>query len=170
MPRAHSEQELKLIRRLAKKHNWKDLILVYHELTERYNYNKRYKRVISKMETQKPKKKAKKKCRPYKGTDHVGQKLQIDVKYVPNYCVVNGQKYYEYIAVDEYSRWSYRQIYDEHSTYSSYQFLIALIKAAPFPIREAQTDNGSKFTNALKQRILKIQCLRRHKKVRNKIS
>lgn len=153
IPRAHSEQELKLIRRLAKKHNWKDLILVYQELTERYNYNKSYgslKRVISKMKTQKTKKKARKKCKPYKRADYVGQKVQIDVKYVPSYCVVNGQKYYEYIAVDECSRWAYRQMYDEHSTYSSYQFLIALIKAAPFPIREVQTDNGSEFTNALK--------------------
>lgn len=153
IPRAHSEQELRLIRRLAKKHNWKDLILVYQELTERYNYNKSYgslKRVISKMKTHKPKKKAKKKCKPYKRADYVGQKVQIDVKYVPSYCVVNGQKYYEYIAVDECSRWAFRQMYDEHSTYSSYQFLIALIKAAPFPIREVQTDNGSEFTNALK--------------------
>lgn len=153
--KAHSEQELKLIRRLAKKHNWKDLILVYQELTERYNYNKSYgslKRVISKMKIQKPKKKTKKKCKPYKRADYVGQKVQIDVKYVPSYCVVNGQKYYEYIAVDECSRWAYRQMYDEHSTYSSYQFLISLIKAAPFPIREVQTDNGGEFTNALKSK------------------
>lgn len=153
IPRAHSEQELKLIRRLAKKHNWKDLILVYQELIERYNYDKSYgslKRVISKMKKEKLKKKTKKKCKSYKRADYVGQKVQIDVKYVPSYCVVNGQKYYEYIAVDECSRWAYRQMYDEHSTYSSYQFLIALIKAAPFPIREIQTDNGSEFTNALR--------------------
>lgn len=152
IPRAHSEQELKLIRRLAKKHKWKDLILVYQELIERYNYKRSYgglKRVISRMKTQKPKKKAKKKCKPYKRSDYIGQKVQIDVKYVPSYCVVNGQKYYEYIAVDECSRWAFRQMYDEHSTYSSYQFLIALIKAAPFPIREIQTDNGREFTNAL---------------------
>ena len=40
-------------------------------------------------------------------------------------------------------------MYDEHSTYSSYQFLLSLIKNAPFPIREVQTDNGTEFTNAL---------------------
>lgn len=40
-------------------------------------------------------------------------------------------------------------MYEEHSTYSSYQFLISLIKNAPFPIREVQTDNGTEFTNAL---------------------
>jgi transposase InsO family protein len=66
--------------------------------------------------------------------------------------VVNGEKYYEYIAVDECSRWAFRQMYDEHSTYSSYKFLLALIKSAPFQIREIQTDNGSEFTNALKSK------------------
>lgn len=153
IPKAHNEQELKLIRRLAKKHKWKDLILVYQELKEKYNYNRSYgglKRVISKMKSQKAKKKkTKRKPKPYKRADYIGQKIQIDVKFVPSYCITNGKKYYEYIAVDECSRWAYRQMYDEHSTYSSYQFLISLIKNAPFPIREVQTDNGSEFTNAL---------------------
>lgn len=40
-------------------------------------------------------------------------------------------------------------MYDEHSTYSSYQFLLNLIANAPFPIREIQKDNGTEFTNAL---------------------
>ena len=74
--------------------------------------------------------------------------MQIDVKFVPSYCVSNGQKYYQYTAVDECTRWTFREMYDEHSTYSSKDFLIKLIKAAPFQIREIQTDNGSEFTNA----------------------
>lgn len=154
MPKAHTERELKLIRRLAKKHNWTDLILVYQELKERYDYTRSYgglKRVISKMKAQNvKKKKSKRKSKPYKRADYIGQKVQIDVKFVPSYCVLDGKKYYEYIAVDECSRWAFRQMYDEHSTYSSYQFLLALVKAAPFQIREIQTDNGSEFTNALK--------------------
>lgn len=63
IPKSHSEQELKLIKRLAKKHNWTDLILVYQELKERYNYNRSYgslKRVISKIKAQKAKKNKKK--------------------------------------------------------------------------------------------------------------
>lgn len=154
IPKAHSERELKLIKRLAKKYKWTDLILVYQELKERYNYTRSYgglKRVISKMKSQKTKKKkTKRKPKPYKKAAYIGQKVQIDVKFVPSYCVANGKKYYEYIAVDECSRWAYREMYDEHSTYSSYQFLINLIKNAPFPIREIRTDNGFEFTNALK--------------------
>jgi len=75
--------------------------------------------------------------------------VQADVKFAPSECIVNGKKYYEYIAVDECSRWTYRQMYEEHSTYSSYLFLMELIKAAPFQIREIQTDNGTEFTKAL---------------------
>lgn len=41
-------------------------------------------------------------------------------------------------------------MYDEHSTYSSKDFLIKLLKAFPVPIREVQTDNGSEFTTALR--------------------
>jgi transposase len=40
-------------------------------------------------------------------------------------------------------------MYNEHSTYSAKDFLEKLIRHAPFPIREAQTDNGTEFTNAL---------------------
>ena len=59
------------------------------------------------------------------------------------------RKYYQFTAVDECTRWTYRQMYDEHSTYSAEAFLIELIQRCPFPIREIQTDNGTEFTKAL---------------------
>ena len=152
-PKAHTEEELKRIRRCLKKYKWHDLILAFQEMKEKYGYNRSYggfKRVAAKLRADKVTKvKKKRKPKPYKRADYIGQKIQIDVKFVPSYCVVDGKKYYEYIAIDECSRWAYRQIYDEHSTYSSYQFLVELIKNAPFPIREVQTDNGTEFTNAL---------------------
>ena len=40
-------------------------------------------------------------------------------------------------------------MYNEHSTASAKDFLEKLVKAAPFPIRMIQTDNGTEFTNAL---------------------
>ena len=89
------------------------------------------------------------KAKPYKRAEYPGQKVQIDVKFVPSYCVANGQKYYQYTAVDECTRYCFREMYDEHSTYSSLDFLKKLIKYFPFPIREIQTDNGTEWTNAL---------------------
>ena len=73
----------------------------------------------------------------------------MDVKFVPSYCVANGQKYYQFTAKDECTRWTYREMYEEHSTHSAWQFLLNLVRKAPFPIRMIQTDNGTEFTNAL---------------------
>ena len=152
-PRAHTEQELKQIRRRLKKYKWSDLLLAYQELVEKDGYTRSYggfKRIAAKLKAAKPaRKKAKKKPKPYQRADYPGQKIQIDVKFVPRYCVANGKKYYQYTAVDECSRWTFREMYDEHSTYSSRDFLEKLIRNAPFPIREVQTDNGSEFTNRL---------------------
>jgi IS30 family transposase len=77
------------------------------------------------------------------------QKIQIDVKYVPRECIVGDQSYYQFTAVDECTRWAYRQMYDEKSSYSAKQFLDELIRITPFPIRIIQTDNGTEFTNTL---------------------
>lgn len=89
------------------------------------------------------------KPKPYKRAEYPGQKVQIDVKFVPNACIADGKKYYQYTAVDECTRLCYREMYDEHSTYSSYDFLKKLIDFFPFPIREIQTDNGTEWTAAL---------------------
>jgi IS30 family transposase len=106
-------------------------------------------RVVNKWIKPEIKQKQAKKLQEYQRAEYPGQKVQIDVKYVPSYCVANGQKYYQYTAVDECTRWTFREMYDEHSTHSSTDFLIKLIKSSPFPIREIQTDNGAEFTRAL---------------------
>ena len=152
-PCSHTEKELRQIRHRLKKHRWTDLILAYQELVERDGYTRSYggfKRIAAKLREGKPqKKKRKRKPKPYKRADYPGQKIQLDVKYVPSYCPTDGKKYYQYTAVDECSRWTYREMYEEQSTYSSRDFLDKLIRHAPFPIREVQTDNGTEFTNRL---------------------
>jgi hypothetical protein len=150
-PRSHTEDELKLIRRVLKKVCWVDLIQAFQILLEK-GYNRSYggfKRVTAKLRAAKPKKRKKRKPKPYQRAAYPGQKLQLDVKFVPNYCCVDGKKYYQFTAKDECSRWTYREMYDEHSTYSAHDFLIKLVQHAPFPIREIQTDNGTEFTNTL---------------------
>ena len=152
-PCSHTEKELRQIRHRLKKHRWTDLILACQELVERDGYTRSYggfKRIAAKLREGKPqKKKRKRKPKPYKRADYPGQKIQLDVKYVPSYCPTDGKKYYQYTAVDECSRWTYREMYEEQSTYSSRDFLDKLIRHAPFPIREVQTDNGTEFTNRL---------------------
>ena len=151
-PRKHSEEELRQIRRRLKQCKWTDLTLAYQLLVERDGYQRSYgsfKQQAAKLKGTKKKKKAKRKNKPYQRAEYPGQKVQVDVKFVPQECVVNGQKYYQFTAVDECSRWTYREMYDEHSTVSAKDFLLKLILHAPFPIRRIQTDNGTEFTNAL---------------------
>ena len=109
-------------------------------------------RVVRKWVQPEIQKRTARKNKPYARAEYPGQKVQVDVKFVPSYCVTNGRKYYQYTAVDECTRWTYREMYEEHSTYSSAQFLANLVKKCPFSIREIQTDNGTEFTNALLQK------------------
>lgn len=151
-PNKTTEAELRMVRNRLKQARWSDLILAYQLCVERDGYTKSYGCFVhtaSLLKVRKKKKKpTKKSWKPYQRAEYPGQKVQLDVKYVPAECAVNGQKYYQYTAVDECTRWTYRQMYDEHSTYSSAMFLKELVKTAPFPIRVIQTDNGSEFTNA----------------------
>ncbi len=89
------------------------------------------------------------KPKPYAAAQYPGQKVQIDVKFVPRYCVAGDTKYYQYTAIDEYSRLVYREMYDEHSTYSSQDFIRKVIAFFPFKIELVQTDNGTEWTNVL---------------------
>lgn len=83
--------------------------------------------------------------------NYPGQRIQIDVKFVSSACLKNPQvtrkHFFQYTAIDEYSRWRFVEAFKEHSTYSSAQFVHHLVKAFPCTIECIQTDNGTEFTN-----------------------
>lgn len=151
-PRQQTEAEIKLVKRQAKRYKWRDIILAYQGARER-GYKRSFgcfSKTVRKLQEQKPWKARKKRTnKPYQRADYPGQKVQVDVKYVPSECVTDGNKYYQYTAVDECTRWTYRCMYNEHSTYSSVQFLHQLVKACPFQIKRIQTDNGTEWTKQL---------------------
>ena len=150
-PKQHTEEEKALILRHYA-YNKDDRILLWATVKEK-GYTRSYTsmvRVLNKWLGDEEKAKAKaRKLQPYQRAEYPGEKVQIDVKYVPSRCVAGGQKYYQFTAVDECTRHTYREMYDEHSTYSARDFLIKLVTTSPFPIRMVQTDNGNEFTNAL---------------------
>jgi len=150
-PGQHSEAELKLIVAHIRRNGRRDLLLTYQKLLER-GYSRHYgsfKRVIGRLFQPPRKRQPKKKSKPYRRAEYPGQKVQIDVKYVPSSCVAGGKKYYQFTAVDECSRYTFREMYEERSSYSAKEFLMKLVENPCFPIREVQTDNGTEFTNAL---------------------
>ena len=91
-------------------------------------------------------------ARPHEQMQYPGQRVQIDVKFVSEACIVGeakGKKFYQYTAIDEYSRFRYLEAFEEYSSYSSAMFLEHLQKRFPFKIECVQTYNGQEFTKRL---------------------
>lgn len=93
--------------------------------------------------------------------EYPGEKIQVNVKYVPRECMTEelkekNEKYYQYTAIDEFTRIRYTWFTNAHDTYASSEFVKRLIKYYPFRIKTIQTDNGFEFTNRLSwQTVLK---------------
>ena len=151
-PNQHTPEEIKLIQDMRRRNPHAGLVVFWVKLTQRgyqrsitglYRFLKKQGMTAQKLPNPKyvPK--------PYEQMAYPGQRVQIDVKFVPACCLVNeakGKKFYQYTASDEYSRWRYVEAFEEHSTYSSARFLEHLIRRFPMPIECVQTDNGMEFT------------------------
>ena len=154
-PNQHTESELKLIYDMRKRNPNAGLVVFWVKLMQR-GYSRsitglyRVLRRQGQMAVKPPNPKYIPK--PYEKMLYPGQRVQIDVKVVPTACIVGeaqGKKFYQYTAIDEYSRFRYLEAFEEHSTYSSTVFLHHLLKKFPFKIECIQTDNGMEFTKKL---------------------
>ena len=101
-----------------------------------------------------PSKKKTYESKAYQQMQYPGQRVQVDVKYVPMKCLTKelkeqGERYYQYTAIDEYTRLRVICFAKEHSTYESSKFAEKITKKFLFKIEEIQTDNGFEFTNRL---------------------
>lgn len=151
-PNQHTDAEIKLISDMRRRNPNAGLVVFWVKLMQRgYSrsipglYRFLRKQGIIAVKPQNPKYIPK----PYQDMCYPGQRIQIDVKFVPSVCLVNGAKgkrFYQYTAIDEFSRWRFVEAFEEHSSYSSAQFLEHLIQAFPLPIECVQTDNGQEFT------------------------
>lgn len=150
-PAEHTAEEYELIRRYWIR-NKDDRIVLWDKLRTK-GYQRSYKsmcRAIRRLQLGAEEDKRKGyKPKPYAKAECPGQKLQVDVKYVPSCCVAGEVKYYQFTAIDECTRLVYREMYDERSTHSSEDFMRKVIEFFPFRIKEVQTDNGTEWTKAL---------------------
>jgi hypothetical protein len=88
-------------------------------------------------------------AKPYEKMQYPGQRVQIDVKFVPKACCNNlyGEEYFQFTAIDEYSRERFLYGFKDNSGYSAAQFLVKAAEYFRYRIECAQTDNGQEFTN-----------------------
>lgn len=179
-PNEHSIEEIKLIKKKSKRFKHEGLAQVYVEC-RKSGYTRSYGSMCNqirklKVEIKKIRKNfSKSNWKPDKVT-YPGEKVQIDIKYVPLECIgfdSYGKRYYQITAIDEYSRKRVLEIVDEKSVTHTSKFLETLEERMGFKIKTVQTDNGYEFVNDVdrtkkisrfqrKLEILKI----RHKRTR----
>ena len=157
-PKQHTAEEIKLIKDYKRKNKNTGLVVLWVKLREvgykrtvqgLYHVMRRlgiYKKVASKRKRQEN--------IEIEKVTYPGEKIQIDVKYVPKECMTKelqeqGEKFYQYTAIDEYTRIRYTWYTNEHSTYMSSEFVKRVVRYYPFKIKKIQTDNGFEFTNKL---------------------
>lgn len=160
-PNQHTQEEIKMIKKYKAQNPDAGLVVLWIKLM-RNGYTRQITslyRVMQRLGIYKkaPSKKKKYEPKPYQKMSHPGERIQIDVKYVPQKCMSNElkeleEKYYQYTAIDEYTRQRVLWASKEHSTYASTQFLEIIIKKFKYKIECIQTDNGFEFTNRLNSR------------------
>ncbi len=157
-PNEHTEEELKLIRNYKANNKETGLVVLWVKL-RRAGYTRTVQslyHVLQKMGIYKkaPSKKKEAEAKEWITGTYPGEKVQVDVKYVPSKCITEelkekGEKFYQYTAIDEFTRIRYTWFTNEHSTYMSSEFAKRLVRYFPFKIKTIQIDNGFEFTNRL---------------------
>lgn len=154
-PNQHTPAEIKLIKDMRRRNPSLGLIEFWCRLVER-GYSRHIVSLYRLMRRMKMIKKPEKKRyipKPYVQMTYPGERIQIDVKFVPKSCCINllpGERFYQYTAIDEFTRLRFLMGFKEHSTYSSTVFLkaaVAFFARHGIAIKCVQTDNGFEFTN-----------------------
>ena len=158
LPKEHTKEEIKMIKNYKYKNQETGLVVLWIKLrkagytrsiTSLYRVMQRigiYNKVPSKKKEYEPK--------PYEEMRYPGERVQVDVKYVPARSLTKevrerDGRYYQYTAIDEYTRKRVLWASKEQSTSASTEFIKVIMKKFPFKIECIQTDNGFEFTNRL---------------------
>lgn len=157
-PNAHTEEELKWIRDYHRRNSNISISELYGKLREDKAYSRHpgslyrvFVRLGFRQKVESTKKKSKHTGK-YETPAVLGEKWQMDVKYVPTACFSGkeAQQYYQYTIIEEASRKRFIYAYEEHSSYSSVDFLKRAIIFFGYAPKEIQTDHGSEFTHTAK--------------------
>ena len=157
-PNQHTDEEIKLIKNYKANNKETGLVVLWVKL-KRAGYTRTIQGLYYAMRRmgiykKPPSKKKEPQPSEWISGTYPGEKVQIDVKYVPQECMTKElkdkkEKYYQYTAIDEFTRIRYTWFTNEHSTYMSSEFAKRVVKYFPFKIETIQTDNGFEFTNKL---------------------
>ena len=157
-PNAHTDEELKWIKDYHRRNPNISICELYGKLREDKAYSRHpgslyrvFIRLGYRKKVESTKKKSKHKGK-YNTPTTIGEKWQMDVKYVPTACYSgnDGQSFYQYTIVEEASRKRFIYAYLEHSSYSTIDFVKRAIIYFGYAPNIIQTDNGGEFTHSSK--------------------
>jgi len=154
MPNQQTRKEKALIRRTIMAYPNKGVVEIYGILRDKYGY-KRHPATLSRYLKQinigiQSKEKSKYTPKPYNTPINIGDKMQLDVKYVPSECkdirIPGWQNYYQYSILDEATRQRFIYPYEELSAWNTVDFVRRAIDFFGYVPKKIQTDNGIEFT------------------------
>ena len=157
-PNAHTEEELKWIRDYHRRNPDISICELYGKLREDKAYSRHpgslyrvFVRLGFRQKVESTKKKSKHNGK-YDTPTTLGEKWQMDVKYVPTACYSgkDEQKFYQYTVIEEASRKRFIYAYEEQSSYSTVDFFKRAIVFFGYAPNTLQTDNGAEFTHTSK--------------------
>ncbi len=156
-PNRHTEEEIKHIKDLIKRHKHIGLNELYGKLRLNYSYTRNpvslYRFLRKNGWYAEVKKKNKYVPKPYDTPIHIGEKWQLDVKFVPRTCYVGEfkeeRRFYQYTVIDEATRERFIYPYEEQIATSTIDFIQRAIIYFGYQPNIIQTDNGSEFTYTL---------------------
>ena len=170
-PNEHTAEEIKLIKDYKRNNKETGLVVLWVKLRRAgYYYVMRRLGIYEKA----PSKAKKPQAPEVPVAKYPGERVQIDVKYVPKECMSkelkeSGERYYQYTAIDEYTRKRYTYFTKEHSTYESTKFLEKVIKYYEFKVKLIQTDKNKKtmFEKKLEELGIEYSLIRPHTPTQN---
>ena len=158
-PNAHTNQEIRWIRNYVRRNPKITLNELWYKLKREKGYTRKITstyRVMKRLnikfyEGMKIKDTSKRKHnKHYETPKNIGEKWQIDVKYVPNECktkdLPEDKRFYQYTCIDEASRERFLYWYEEHTPANTVDFVKKCIEYFGYKPKEIQTDNGTEFS------------------------
>ena len=161
-PNSHTEEELKWIKDYLRRNPNITICELYGKLREEKAYSRNpgsLYRVLVKLGFRQKNASTKKKSKhlgTYNTPETIGEKWQMDVKYIPKVCDSRKEKeqYYQYTVIEEASRKRFIYAYKEQSSYSTTDFLERAITFFGYAPKTLQTDNGAEFTHTQKTNLV----------------
>lgn len=159
-PRSQSEEEKRNIRNLIRRNPNISLNELYGKLVENYSYSRHYVTLYKYLRSlgfySPGKKRSVYVPKPYDTPEHIGEKMQLDVKHVPRHCkakcLMSWDNFYQYTIIDEATRQRYIRAYDEITPANTVDFVKRAILYFGYKPKIIQTDNGSEFTYTIQTR------------------